>query len=143
MFKKQEYVFKGMSLKEWFEINWLIPVPGVEKYRLLQKLTINEATHIMHLMAESTQVDLSSPEDRQEPWLNGYPYRDFLSGYMCILLAPGINTDVNKWRNMLWKVLPDVHKSNMRKYAREVWQMEIMWLHGICENCSIGLTYRL
>lgn len=105
-----------MKLNEWMETKWLEYVPGAEEYYMLQKLTEEQAFEILCIIAESTGFDILSEESRQGRLDNEHPYRNFMSGYMCLLVEAG-PTDVNNWRKTLWSVLNDVDKEMLRSYV--------------------------
>lgn len=106
-----------VTLDRWLHKAWLPPVAGAEKYYVLQNLTKSEAKEIMMMVAESAEFDMTSWEARSGPLYHGHPYRDFLGGYMMLMLESDMD-DVNNWRKKLWKALPDVDKESMTRYAR-------------------------
>ena len=109
---------QNVKLNEWMSRMWLAPVPGAERYYLLQKLTQKQAAEIIGMIAESVGFDMFSKYSRQGKLHNEHPYRQFMSGFMCLLVEAG-RTDVNDWRKSLWRALPAVDKKMMRIYVRQ------------------------
>lgn len=110
--------YKAPSLPEWFLHSWLRPVPGIEKYHLSQKITQSDAEEIMKMIAASTDFNIASMEERLLPFEGGYPYRDFLSGYL-LLMVHSYMEYANNWTRLLWSVLPNVDKLAILKYAKK------------------------
>ena len=101
----------------------LVPVSRAKKYKLFQKLTMEQAKEIIELIAESTEFDLCSKEMRA--YLDyGDPYRDFLSG--CITLLCDIDKeDSHGWRKMLWGALRYEDKVMIQRYCAIVFKYDI------------------
>lgn len=115
---------KDVTLDKWMIHMWLPPVPGAEKYRISQELSNTQAKEIMHMIARSAEFDMASIMERRGPLYHGYPYRDFISGYMALMLESGVD-DRNGWRKKLWRVLPDMDKKVLQKYARQIYNFDI------------------
>ena len=114
-----------VKLNEWMRTVWLAPVPGAERYCMLQKLTQKQAAEIMGMIAQSVEFDMSSKQSRQGQLDAEHPYRQFMSGYMSLLVEAG-RTDVNDWRKSLWRVLPEADKKMMRTYVRQLSGFDIV-----------------
>lgn len=110
---------KTIKLNEWMAAVWLDPVPGAERYCMLQKLTQKQAAEIMSIIAKSVEFNMNSKSSRQGQLDLDHPYRQFLGGYMSLLVESG-PTDVNDWRRSLWRALPDTDKKMMRAYVRRL-----------------------
>ena len=115
---------KAPTLPEWFLRSWLRPVPGIEKYNLSQKITQSDAEEIMNMIATSTDFNIYSMEDRLRPFDSGYPYRDFLSGYL-LLMVHSHKKYANNWTRLLWIVLPNVDKLAISEYAKNFFGLNL------------------
>ena len=114
----------NITLDKWMMHVWLPLVSGAKKYKMLQKLNDFQAREIMHMIADSAEFDMDSMSARTGPLYHGHPYRDSLGGYLSLLVESG-EKDKNKWRKKLWRVLPDVDKMMLQKYARQVYNFDI------------------
>lgn len=119
-----------VTLDKWMASVWLVPVEGAEKYHLGQRLNKKEANEIKHLIAQSAEFDLNSKPMRCGILYHGHPYRDFLQGYVGLLLAVG-RDDVNGWRKSLWKALEDMDKVAIKQYVQQVYHVDIGMLLGL------------
>lgn len=116
--------YKEPSLPEWFLRSCLRPVPGIEKYHLSQKITQSDAEEIMKMIAASTDLNIASMEERLRPFESGFPYRDFLSGYL-LLMVHSHKIYANNWTSLLWIVLPNVDKLAISKYAEKLFGLNL------------------
>ena len=113
-----------MRLDEWMKMMWVPPVSGAEKYTTCQSLSHEQAIEIMKLVAEASEFNLNSLEDRANQLDRGEPYRTFLECYLSLMIASD-KDDLNNWRKNLWNALWDVDKSVMKNYTRKLYRLDI------------------
>ena len=117
----------SITLDKWMMQMWLPPVPGAEKYKMCQKLTATQAKEIIQMIAQSTEFDLASRQERCWSLYRGHPYREFISGCLTLLLASD-RKDANKWTDTLWHALEEFDRVAIRGYAKQLFNVDIRCL---------------
>ena len=113
-----------ITLDKWMMQMWLPPVPGAEKYKMCQKLTTTQAKEIIQMIAQSTEFDLVSRQERCWSLYRGHPYREFISSCVGLLFAPD-RKDANKWRCTIWKALEEFDRVAISGYAKQLFNVDI------------------